>query len=115
MDRDNAISSPVARFSSSMLLRKSSPVTGRASTHRPTAQGMEMTMVLLMDRPIFSLAPSWSAEAISCATTGIMAAAMAMAKAVGILDMVMGCVWNTPQRALRASSSTSFQAGRSFK
>ena len=53
-----------------------------------TAQGIEITMVLLTATPILSFAPSISFAATSCATEGIIADAIADAKARGILDIV---------------------------
>ena len=71
-------------------------ITGFASTKSPTAQGIEITMVVFTASPIFSLAPFASRAAISCATEGIMAEAMAEAKAMGILDIVRDCPEKIP-------------------
>ncbi len=97
MDRESAIKSPVARSSASFPLENSSAVRGLASTKIPTAQGMEMIIVVFTDRPIFDLAPSISPAATSCATAGIIAEAMAVAKAMGMLEMVSAWLEKIPQ------------------
>ena len=102
----------MARSSSARVSVNSSAVTGLASTNRPTAQGMEMIMIVFTDSPIFSLVPSRSPAAVSWATVGIMAAAMAVAKVMGILEIVTACPEKMPHLASSAISSTSRSAGR---
>ena len=76
---------------------------------------MEIIMVVFTESPIFSLAPGTSLDARSWATVGIIAAAMALAKAMGILEIVSAWALKIPQRAFSATSSTSRRDGSRFR
>ena len=64
-------------------------ITGFANAKRPAAEGIEISIVALIAAAIFSRARSLFPAAHACATEGIIAEAMAVAKAMGILNTVM--------------------------
>ena len=63
-------------------------MSGLARANRPTAAGIEMIIVLFTATPIFSLASPICPAASIEATEGIIAAAIADANAIGILEIV---------------------------
>ena len=67
-----------------------------ASTVRPTAEGMDKNMVVLIAVPILLLVPAMSPWAKLPEIPGIMAEDMAEAMAMGILDICLALPLNRP-------------------
>ncbi len=74
----------------------SSQVTGFASTKSPTAEGMDISIMVLTAWAILSRASASSLRATSWETVGMMAAAMAEENAMGILEIFMASPLNSP-------------------
>ncbi len=95
MDTDRAISILVANSIVSSS-GNSSQVMGFARAKRPTAEGMEINIMVFTAWAVLSLASASCLRATSWDTVGMMAAAMAEEKAMGMLEIFMARPLNTP-------------------